>query len=133
EVLELADRPRSGRGDRNGRAGSTPAFGTKNPSFKAGVFLLPAAERIVNRTLPDSLPGSDSLFDHALMIPPIAQIDNNRPPVSIYGSNIKAFFTAKARRTPSEVQVQVFVRYRELAAWLLLELLLRHTLFRTLP
>ncbi|MGD9101300.1 MAG: VWA domain-containing protein [Anaerolineae bacterium] len=41
----------------------------------------------------------------------------------------------------SEVEVQVFVRYRELGAWLLLpalglillELLLRNTLFRTLP
>jgi Ca-activated chloride channel family protein len=41
----------------------------------------------------------------------------------------------------SQVEVQVFVRYRELAAWLLLpalglillELLLRNTLFRTLP
>jgi len=41
----------------------------------------------------------------------------------------------------SEVEVQVFVRYKELAAWvllpalilLLLELGLRHTVFRTLP
>jgi Ca-activated chloride channel family protein len=41
----------------------------------------------------------------------------------------------------SEVEVQVFVRYKELAAWmllpalvlLLLELALRHTVFRTLP
>jgi Ca-activated chloride channel family protein len=41
----------------------------------------------------------------------------------------------------SEVEVQVFTRYRELAGWLLapalalilVELLLRHTLFRTLP
>ncbi len=41
----------------------------------------------------------------------------------------------------SEVEVQVFLRYRELAGWLLLpalglillEMLLRNTLFRTLP
>jgi len=45
------------------------------------------------------------------------------------------------RLEKSEVEVQIFTRYRELAGWfllpalglILLELLLRHTLFRTLP
>jgi Ca-activated chloride channel family protein len=56
-------------------------------------------------------------------------------------AGLRQIYEAINRSEKSEVEVEIFIRYTELSAWvllpaivlLLLELLLRHTVFRTLP